>query len=301
MKSGTIFNIQKFSINDGPGIRTTVFMKGCPLRCLWCHNPESNSSKKEMFFNAEKCVGCRRCASACDRGGHVFGENSHCYLRESCILCGECANECLTDALEVVGREATVEEVIADVMRDKIFYDNSGGGMTLSGGEPMFQFDFTYELLKAAKEKGLHTCIETCGFGKAEDYAKIVPLIDIFLFDYKETDPVRHKEYTGVDNKLILSNLKMLDEMGAKIILRCPIIPTLNDREEHFKGIADTANSLKNVLEINVEPYHPLGSGKSETLGKEYALKELTFPEEATVREWMEKVASMTEIPVKKA
>jgi len=299
--NGTIFNIQKFSINDGPGIRTTVFMKGCPLRCLWCHNPESNSSRLEMFFNAEKCVGCRRCASACDRGGHIFDEASHTYLRGNCILCGECAKECLTDALEVVGREASVEEVIADVMRDKIFYDNSGGGMTLSGGEPMAQFDFTYALLKAAKEKGLHTCIETCGFAKSENYAKIVPLIDIFLFDYKETDPQRHKEYTGVDNSLILSNLKMLDEVGAKIILRCPIIPTLNDREEHFKGIADTANSLKNVLEINIEPYHPLGSGKSETLGKEYALKELTFPEEATVKEWMDKVASMTDVPVKKA
>ncbi len=299
--TGTIFNIQKFSINDGPGIRTTVFMKGCPLRCLWCHNPESNSSKLEMFFNAEKCVGCRRCAGACKRGGHIFGEASHSYLRESCIMCGECAKECLTDALEVVGREASVDEVIADVMRDKIFYDNSGGGMTLSGGEPMAQFEFTYGLLKAAKEKGLHTCIETCGFAKSENYAKIVPLIDIFLFDYKETDPVRHKEYTGVDNRLILENLKMLDEMGAKIILRCPIIPTLNDREEHFKGIADMANSLKNVLEINIEPYHPLGSGKSETLGKEYALKELTFPEEATVTEWIAKVASMTAVPVKKA
>lgn len=301
MKSGTIFNIQKFSINDGPGIRTTVFMKGCPLRCLWCHNPESNSSKREMLFNPEKCVGCRRCAEACKNCGHVFGEMSHEYMRHNCVMCGACAEACLTDALEVVGREATVDEVIADVMRDKIFYDNSGGGMTLSGGEPMFQFEFAKALLEAAKEKGLHTCIETCGFAKAEQYREIAPLVDIFLFDYKETDPEKHKEYTGVSNELILSNLHMLDEMGAKTVLRCPIIPTLNDREDHFRGIAETANTLKNVLEINIEPYHPLGSGKAKNLGREYALDALTFPEEATVSAWMAKVASMTAVPVKKA
>lgn len=297
---GTIFNIQKFSVNDGPGIRTTVFMKGCPLRCLWCHNPESNSAKQELFYDPRKCISCGACAAVCEKGCHIFDENGHTYSRIECVRCGKCVSACMPGALEAVGNEKTVEEVMADVMKDEVFYENSGGGITLSGGEPMMQFDFTYELLKAAKEKGLHTCIETCGYAKEEQYRKIAELVDIFLFDYKETDPERHKEYTGADNRLILNNLKMLDDMGCNIILRCPIIPTLNDRDEHFSGIADMANSLKNILEINIEPYHPLGSGKSEMLGKEYLLKELTFPEEETVSEWIDKIAEKTKVTVKR-
>lgn len=297
---GTIFNIQKFSINDGPGIRTTVFMKGCPLNCLWCHNPESKSRKTEIFFDARKCVGCRSC-EVCPYGCHVFTDTEHIFNREKCIACGKCAAECYTDALELVGTEKSVEEIIAEVMKDEAFYENSGGGMTLSGGEPMFQFDFTYELLKRAKENGLHTCIETCGFAKWEQYEKIADLVDIFLFDYKETDPGKHKEFTGVTNELILENLKKLDEKGCKTVLRCPIIPGLNDTEEHFTGIAKTANSLRNVLEINVEPYHPLGKGKSEMLGKEYFSDDLSFADDNAVKEWIEKISSQTEITVKKA
>lgn len=297
---GTIFNIQKFSINDGPGIRTTVFMKGCPLNCLWCHNPESKSRKTEIFFDARKCVGCRSC-EVCPYGCHVFTDTEHIFNREKCTACGKCAAECYTDALELVGTEKSVEEVIAEVMKDEAFYENSGGGMTLSGGEPMFQFDFTYELLKRAKENGLHTCIETCGFAKWEQYEKIADLVDIFLFDYKETDPGKHKEFTGVTNELILENLKKLDEKGCKTVLRCPIIPGLNDTDEHFTGIAKTANSLRNVLEINVEPYHPLGKGKSEMLGKEYFSDDLSFADDNAVKEWIEKISSQTEITVKKA
>lgn len=297
---GTIFNIQKFSINDGPGIRTTVFMKGCPLNCLWCHNPESKSRKTEIFFDARKCVGCRSC-EVCPYGCHVFTDTEHIFNREKCIACGKCAAECYTDALELVGTEKSVEEIIAEVMKDEAFYENSGGGMTLSGGEPMFQFDFTYELLKRAKENGLHTCIETCGFAKWEQYEKIADLVDIFLFDYKETDPGKHKEFTGVTNELILENLKKLDEKGCKTVLRCPIIPGLNDTDEHFTGIAKTANCLKNVLEINIEPYHPLGKGKSEMLGKEYFSDDLSFADDNAVKEWIEKISSQTEITVKKA
>ena len=297
---GTIFNIQKFSINDGPGIRTTVFMKGCPLNCLWCHNPESKSRKTEIFFDARKCVGCRSC-EVCPYGCHVFTDTEHIFNREKCTACGKCAAECYTDALELVGTEKSVEEIIAEVMKDEAFYENSGGGMTLSGGEPMFQFDFTYELLKRAKENGLHTCIETCGFAKWEQYEKIADLVDIFLFDYKETDPGKHKEFTGVTNELILENLKKLDEKGCKTVLRCPIIPGLNDTDEHFTGIAKTANSLRNVLEINVEPYHPLGKGKSEMLGKEYFSDDLSFADDNAVKEWIEKISSQTEITVKKA
>lgn len=301
MKKGTIFNIQKFSINDGPGIRTTVFLKGCPLNCLWCHNPESKAVACEIFYDSKKCMGCRKCVTACPFQCHSFESRGHIYNRKNCIACGKCADACMVGALETVGYQKEVSQVLSEVMKDKAFYDNSGGGMTLSGGEPMLQFDFTYELLQAAKEKGLHTCMETCGFAKEENYRKIARLVDIFLFDYKETDLEKHKEYTGVSNDRILKNLRLLDELGCKTILRCPIIPSLNDREDHFTGIAQTADSLKNILEINIEPYHPLGSGKADMLGKSYELKDLTFPENETVTQWMKLLAEKTKVPVKKA
>lgn len=301
MTKGTIFNIQKFSINDGPGIRTTVFMKGCPLDCIWCHNPESKSTKPELFFDARKCILCGACIALCEAGCHSFSGDVHSLSRTSCISCGGCAKVCVTNALELAGEEKTPEEVIAEVMKDKAFYDNSGGGITLSGGEPMAQMDFTLELLKLAKEKGLHTCMETCGYAREEDFKKVAPLVDIFLFDYKETLEEKHKEYTRVSNKLILSNLRMLDDMGSSIVLRCPIIPTLNDRPEHFDGIAQIANELRNIAEINIEPYHPLGKGKAEMLSKDYVLSELQFPEEDTVKEWIAYISSKTNIQVKKA
>jgi len=299
---GVIFNIQKFCVNDGPGIRTTVFFKGCPLRCIWCHNPESNQAKKEIFFDAKKCIGCGACLKTCEKCLHQIGsEGEHLYDRGQCVACGVCAENCVAGALEQVGEDKTVEEILAEVKKDEVFYQTSGGGMTVSGGEPLAQFAFVKELLKRAKEEGLHTCMETCGYTTEEKIREIAPLVDLFLFDYKETDAKRHEEYTGVSNEQILKNLFLLDELGVKTILRCPIIPTLNDRDDHFAGIAATANQLKNVQEIHIEPYHPLGSGKSEMLGKEYRLKGLTFPEESTVTEWIAKIQAQTEITVKKA
>jgi len=301
MSEATIFNIQKFCVNDGPGIRTTVFFKGCPLNCVWCHNPESKKAVPEVFYNESKCIKCGKCMAKCGKDAHSFTSECHIYDREKCIVCGECCDYCPTEALEVAGYKITVEEALREVMKDKVFYDNSGGGLTVSGGEPMMQFEFVLELMKRAKEEGLHTCMETCGFADAEKYRKIAEYTDIFLFDYKITDPEEHKKYTGVSNEKILSNLFMLDDMGKNTVLRCPIIPTVNDTDEHLAAIAKTANKLKNVLEVNIEPYHPLGSGKSEMLGKDYVLKDLTFPEEDTVKGWIAQIQEKTSVTVKKA
>lgn len=300
METGTIFNIQKFSIQDGPGIRTTIFMKGCPLSCLWCHNPESNKTTTEIFFSSQKCIGCSACVAVCQQGGHRLEEHAHIYNRENCIHCGACAEACVTGALEKIGRSASVEEVMQEVLKDKIFYETSGGGLTLSGGEPLAQFRFTKALLEAAKAQGLHTCIETCGYAPWEHYEQLAGLVDIFLFDYKLTDPQLHKQYTGVSNERILENLRKLDAMGAAIILRCPIIPTINDTPGHFAGIAATANSLSHITEVHIEPYHPLGNSKLDMLGKVYPLEHLTSPEKETVDAWVQRIAAMTTVSVRR-
>lgn len=300
MMNGTIFNIQKFCVNDGPGIRTTVFMKGCPLGCIWCHNPESKSVKTEIFYDAQKCIGCKACAAVCENGCHIITEASHEFDRSSCIACGKCAKQCYVKALEPVGTVVTVPEVMVKVLRDKPFYNKSGGGLTVSGGEPMLQYELVKGLLSAAKENGLHTCMETCGYAKGEQYREIAEYVDLFLFDYKVTDPSDHQRYTGVDNRLILENLKMLDSMGAKTILRCPIIPTYNDNDAHLLGIASLANSLEHIAEIDIEPYHPLGSSKSDMLGKAYALRDLIFPDESAVKNWMKIIQEHTKVEVKR-
>ncbi len=267
--TGSVFNIQKFSIHDGPGIRTTVFLKGCPLRCKWCHNPEGLSAATEIEYEPTKCIGCGACAVTCPHGCHSLSEaEGHGYIRDDCVKCGKCLEKCVAGALKLVGTEYTVEEVLKKVMADKIFYDTSGGGMTLSGGEPFFQHEFATALLKAAKEAGLHTAVETSGFCKTDILLDAAQYVDLFLFDYKATGDDLHRELTGVPQEPILRNLKALSDVGAKIMLRCPIIPTANDTEEHFSAIADFADALDGVQRVELEPYHALGTGKAPKIGK---------------------------------
>ena len=265
--TGTVFNIQRFSIHDGPGIRTNVFLKGCPLNCLWCHNPEGLDSRPQVKYTPFKCIGCGDCVKVCEPKGHSISEGVHTLDFTKCIGCLECARICPAGAMESYGETKSVDEIIAEVMRDEAYYKTGGGGITLSGGEPLYQGDFAVEILRSAKEKGLHTAIETCGMVSADVIRAAAEYTDLFLYDYKITGEEKHREMTGASQAQILSNLSLIDSMGKDIILRCPIIPGINDNDLHYHGIAEQADKFKNIKEINIMPYHTLGNGKREKLG----------------------------------
>ncbi|MBR5453216.1 MAG: glycyl-radical enzyme activating protein [Clostridia bacterium] len=290
---GTVFNIQRFSLFDGPGVRSVVFLKGCPLSCIWCHNPEGRSSAPQIMFAADKCIGCGDCADACCRGGHLISEKLHGYLRDKCICCGECAEVCCTEALSVAGKEMDVDSVISEVMRDLPVYRESGGGMTLSGGEPFFQPEFALALLKAAKEQGITTCVETCGQTSESVIREAVKYTDDFYFDYKATGNKLHRELCGVSQNVILRNLELLDELGARVTLRCPIIPDKNESDEHITAIGELAARLSSVVEVHLEPYHRLGVSKAEKLG-EAAVFDGEVPARARLEEYCRRIGEMS-------
>lgn len=285
MTTGTIFNIQRFCTDDGPGIRTTVFLKGCPLHCIWCHNPESQAKRNEILFDAKKCINCGRCGTVCPHKCHSL-DKKHTFNRSLCVGCGICAVVCPVKALELYGKSITVDEAYDEVKKDKVFYETSGGGVTISGGEPLFQPEFTAELLRICRENGIHTAIETSGFANEGVLLSVIKYCDLILFDIKETDAELHKRYTGAPLTPILENLSIINERKIPFIIRAPIIPTLNDRESHLKALKSLRESMQFCQGIQVMPYHRIGSYKYELLNKKYICNDISEPTKEMIEAW---------------
>ena len=274
MADPIIFNIQKFSVRDGDGIRTTIFFKGCPLRCLWCHNPESQLYKKELVFRREKCTLCGRCVAACPKHCNVQDSVAHelRFDRTDCDVCGNCEDICLGSARELCGKKYSIDELVKKAARDKLFYEQSGGGVTLSGGEVMVQdMDFVEELCRRLHEQGIRIFIDTSGHCPYENFKRILPFTDIFLYDIKAMDPELHKKFIGVDNALILENLKRLNDDGAGIYIRIPVVGGVNANDAFFDSLIDFLKQNHiHVREISLLPYHDFGKGKYANLGRVY-------------------------------
>lgn len=295
--TGVIFDIKKYSIHDGPGIRTTVFFKGCPLHCWWCHNPESQSAEPELMLRPNRCVHCGVCMEVCPSGaisGSIEGEQGVFVPitdRSKCEVNGRCAEVCYSGAREIVGKRMTVSEVMAEIERDKVFYDQSGGGVTFSGGEPLVQPNFLSDLLHACRTEDIHTTLDTCGYANWRIWRKFVGLVDLFLYDVKLMSDARHRKYTGVPNRLILSNLRRLSVLGAKIIVRIPLVPEINDDETNLRMTCDFLASLANTHEVEFIAYHTAAKPKYESLGYDYQLPGVKPP----TQEELERVISLFE------
>lgn len=269
---GKVFNIQRYSIHDGPGIRSTVFMIGCPLNCWWCHNPESQSLKGRLMTSPNRCISCMACVKACTQGAIKETDGMIITDKNKCADCGNCTSVCHSEARQMSGKNMTVEEVVSEVLKDINFFEESGGGVTFSGGEPLYQIEFLMELLKEMGKYNIHTTIDTSGFTAKENLERASKYTDLFLFDLKFMDPIKHEKYTGVKNHLILDNLRLLHDMGKNIIIRIPVIPNVNDGEEDLEAFRDFIYTLPNIEEINLLPYHRIGEEKYNRLGMKYKL-----------------------------
>ncbi len=274
-----IFDIRRFSIHDGPGIRTAVFFKGCPLRCQWCHNPESQSSQPELILRLNRCIHCEACVQSCPNGAVTSSDGEILTDREKCRVCGACADACFPEGRQIVGQVYLPSQVIEIVERDRVFFEQSGGGLTLTGGEPMMQLPFIRLLLHDARQRGLHTVMETCGYASWQAFASILEEVDLFLYDLKLMDDIKHRQFTGVSNQRILENLKQLTARGKMVIVRLPIIPGVNDDAENLAAAGSFIAGLGQVQRVDLLPYHRIAETKYQNLGKEYLLRGLKSPE----------------------
>jgi pyruvate formate lyase activating enzyme len=286
--NGCVFDIKKYAIHDGPGIRTTVFFKGCPLYCRWCQNPESWKKQPELGYRAGRCVRCGRCVEVCTRQAITFTDDQPSTDANKCTLCGECVDTCASGAREIIGRQMSVDDVMKEIEKDVVFYDQSGGGVTFSGGEPLMQPEFLLALLNRCRAQKIHTAVDTSCHAEPEIIERVSEKTDLFLCDLKHMDSSMHERFTGVDNKLILDNIKLLSDAGKEIIIRIPVIPGFNDDRKNIEATGKFAASLTRVNRVDILPYNRGGKEKSARLSVEIKLMQTETPDE-------EKMSSIAE------
>lgn len=277
--SGIVFDIMRYCVHDGPGIRTAVFLKGCPLHCSWCHNPEGQSNGIELSFREDRCVRCGDCFDLCPNGAVVKEGDRYRPARETCMVCGTCVDSCYAEARELVGREMSVGEVMNEILKDLAFFDQSGGGVTFTGGEPLLQIEFVDALLRASKRHGIHTAVETSGFCNWATLERISAATDLFLYDIKIMDDEAHRRFTGVGNGQILDNLARLSLSGNDVVVRMPVLPGINDHEANLRAILEFLTKRTSVQDIHLLPFHRIGKDKSTRLGHQSTMPDLPVPE----------------------
>lgn len=282
MITGTLLDTKRFAVHDGPGIRTAFFTKGCPLKCIWCHNPESVSSLPQTGYYSHLCQNCGTCLKVCGAGAHAVTENIHRFSHDKCQTCGKCEEECPGSAMKLYGRKVSLEEALAIALEDRDFYTQSGGGITVSGGEPLMQKIFTLALLKGAKAEGIHTALDTCAFVPQQALEEALPVTDMFLVDFKHADSEQHKLLTGQNNELIKSNLKFLSDRGARIEIRIPFVPGCNDSDENMEQTGAFLGEL-DIECVKLLPYHALARNKYAALQLPDTMPEAESPSEERI------------------
>lgn len=292
---GIIFDIHRFSLTDGPGIRTVLFFKGCPLNCTWCHNYESKENHRQLYFDAERCTHCGNCALVCPSGVHAMIDGSHHLNLPACTLSSNCVEVCSPGALKIIGEHYTVDEIISEVEKDRLYYQKTKGGITLSGGEPMAQFPFVLALVNQLKSEAYHVCVDTSGLAPELHFKKILPYVDLFHYDIKALDKQVHLEQAGADNEEILKNLKLICHHDKKVILRCPIIPGVNDTASHFSGVANLANDHPSIERIDLLPYHSMGAKKEVQMNQDQSPRIFPVPSEDEKLLWLKIIRKYTE------
>jgi pyruvate formate lyase activating enzyme len=281
---GLITNIQRFSIHDGPGIRTVVFLKGCPLDCFWCHNPEAQQPQAELQWFAGRCIGCGACLDRCSEGAHRIEEDHHHFRRELCQACGRCAETCFAEALVIAARWWEAGELVELLLRDRAFYNRSGGGVTFSGGEPLLQAAFCLEVLRGCRGSGLHTAIETAAFCRWEELAELLPWLDLVIVDVKLLDDAAHRSATGVSNAPILENVRRLATTSVPLLVRTPVVPGVNDTPEAISALAAFLRAIPNLVAYELMPFHRMAEVKYRSLGLADRAGHLQPPAPETLR-----------------
>ena len=297
MKRIFIADIRRLTVHDGPGTRTTVFVKGCPLHCLWCHNPETISGKPLLIYHQHLCRGCRKCETVCPGGIHIFSGAEHKIKRENCILCGACAENCWQNALEICGKSYSPEELLPILLKDKLFYRN-GGGVTFSGGEPLLYPEFIREIFALLHEKQIHTALDTCGEVPFESFQKVIPVTDMILFDLKGMEPEQHLRNTGRTNSRIHENLRRLAEYDIPIEIRMPVIPGHNDREQEFHSAGKLLQEIKNVQAVKLLAYHAMAREKYHAAGVSDTMPEVPAPGEEQLKKQADILQKYLTVPV---